>query len=70
MRNSTCPCCSDTLLRHINSKGIYWYCCHCRQEMPSLSDRFSSKTQKLEIKQPSLANMLNKSNPLKVACAV
>lgn len=30
----TCPCCSYTLLRHIDLKGIYWRCSHCYQEMP------------------------------------
>ena len=30
----TCLCCSDTLLRHIGSGGIYWRCSHCYQEMP------------------------------------
>jgi|GEM_PF-2681916 len=29
----TCPCCSDTLLRHIRLGGIYWRCSHCHQEM-------------------------------------
>ncbi|OKH38072.1 hypothetical protein NIES2119_10955 [[Phormidium ambiguum] IAM M-71] len=32
---STCPCCSNTLLRHIRSTGIYWFCSHCYQEMPN-----------------------------------
>lgn len=32
-----CPCCSDILLRHIDSHGIYWYCSHCRQKMPILN---------------------------------
>ncbi len=30
-----CPCCSDTLVRHIRSKGVYWFCRHCYQEMPN-----------------------------------
>ncbi|NMG22719.1 hypothetical protein DP116_26055 [Brasilonema bromeliae SPC951] len=30
----TCSCCSYTLLRHIDLKGIYWRCSHCYQEMP------------------------------------
>nr|WP_225938589.1 hypothetical protein [Kovacikia minuta] len=32
----TCPCCSNTLLRHIRSHQIYWFCPHCWQEMPNL----------------------------------
>lgn len=33
-----CPCCSGKLLRHINEKGLYWYCPSCRQTMPSSKD--------------------------------
>lgn len=40
MSNAICPCCSSTLLRHIRPTGIYWYCSHCHQEMPNLSQSF------------------------------
>ncbi|WP_199306682.1 hypothetical protein [Anabaena sphaerica] len=30
----TCLCCSDTLLRHVCSRGVYWRCSSCYQEMP------------------------------------
>ncbi|MEC4804994.1 MAG: hypothetical protein SAJ12_05925 [Jaaginema sp. PMC 1079.18] len=33
----SCPCCSHSLLRHIRSQQIYWYCRHCHQAMPNLS---------------------------------
>ncbi|MBL1179116.1 MAG: hypothetical protein FWK01_29330 [Pantanalinema sp. GBBB05] len=33
----TCPCCSYILLRHIDSKGLYWRCSHCYEEMPAWS---------------------------------
>ncbi|MFB2875565.1 hypothetical protein [Floridanema aerugineum] len=33
-----CPCCSGKLLRHINGKGLYWYCPSCRQTMPASED--------------------------------
>ena len=42
MLNSTCPCCSNTLLRHIRSNEIYWFCSHCHQEMPNFSDFLSN----------------------------
>ncbi|MGA9378387.1 MAG: hypothetical protein WBV73_06415 [Phormidium sp.] len=32
---STCPCCSNTLLRHIRSTGVYWFCRRCYQEIPN-----------------------------------
>lgn len=31
----TCPCCSYALLRHIGTKGLYWRCSHCYEEMPA-----------------------------------
>ncbi|CAD5972870.1 hypothetical protein PCC9214_03940 [Planktothrix tepida] len=31
---STCPCCSNTLLRHIRAREIHWFCRHCYLEMP------------------------------------
>lgn len=33
--SSKCPCCSSSLLRHWKNDGIYWFCSHCRQEMPN-----------------------------------
>lgn len=29
-----CICCSNTLLRHVNYRGVYWRCSRCYQEMP------------------------------------
>ncbi|WP_334943427.1 hypothetical protein [Nostoc sp.] len=31
---STCLYCSNALLRHVSSKGVYWRCNYCYQEMP------------------------------------
>jgi Zn-finger nucleic acid-binding protein len=33
----TCPCCYYSLLRHLRHNDMYWYCPHCRAEMPDLS---------------------------------
>lgn len=33
----TCPCCSNSLLRHVRHNSLYWYCSHCRQEMPDFT---------------------------------
>jgi ribosomal protein L37AE/L43A len=33
---NACPCCSQSLLRHARQGNIYWFCSHCRQEMPNL----------------------------------
>lgn len=35
---SDCPCCSHRLLRHIRNHEIYWFCPHCRQDMPNPSE--------------------------------
>ncbi|WP_416676289.1 hypothetical protein [Egbenema bharatensis] len=32
-----CPCCSEQLLRHARHGQVYWFCLHCRQEMPNLT---------------------------------
>jgi len=29
-----CPCCSGLLLPHARAGQFYFYCPHCRQEMP------------------------------------
>ena len=34
--NSSCPCCSSSMLLHLNSRRSYWFCHHCRLEMPNL----------------------------------
>lgn len=33
---SNCPCCSHTMLRHIRSNEVYWFCRNCWQEMPNI----------------------------------
>jgi hypothetical protein len=33
-RINTCLCCSGPLLRHARHGGVYWFCSHCRQEVP------------------------------------
>lgn len=37
LNNHLCPCCSQTLLRHITFKRTFWFCNHCYQEMPDLT---------------------------------
>ena len=31
-----CPCCSNTMLRHLSGSHSYWYCSSCRIEMPNI----------------------------------
>ena len=32
-----CICCSNKLIRHLESKRIFWFCPSCHQEMPNIS---------------------------------
>jgi len=41
---NNCPCCSNQMLRHTRNSQIYWYCLHCKQEMPDLIDRIKKRT--------------------------
>lgn len=40
---NVCPCCSEPMLRHIHRQGVYWFCPHCRQEMPDLNAAIAIK---------------------------
>jgi hypothetical protein len=35
---STCPCCSDRLLRHVRQGKLYWLCRSCWAEMPNFDE--------------------------------
>lgn len=48
-----CPCCSSTLLRHIRHSQIYWYCPHCKEEMPNLGDWINTQISLNPISQQS-----------------
>ena len=54
-----CPCCSDTLLKHIRHSEIYWFCRTCWQEMPLfIGDNSQSLSQ--AIFKPTLAPIQKK----------
>ena len=40
----SCPCCSTTLLRHARYNKIYWYCPHCREEMPDIESMILNRS--------------------------
>ncbi|WP_089127535.1 hypothetical protein [Tolypothrix sp. NIES-4075] len=48
---NSCPCCSHQLLRHIRCSNVYWFCSHCRQEMPN----FEYSSKKARALSPQLA---------------
>ncbi|WRH66740.1 MAG: hypothetical protein RSE13_24980 [Planktothrix sp. GU0601_MAG3] len=60
---STCPCCSDTLVRHIRSREVYWFCRHCYQEMPDYDSLLGNLPETAT--HPSLYSSLTKVNTAK-----
>ena len=54
--NSSCPCCSSSMLLHLNSRRSYWFCHHCRSEMPDLNHEKSKRK-----KAVNLSSALNKN---------
>ncbi len=65
----TCPCCSTTLLRHVRHNTIYWYCPHCREEMPDLESMVFSRSQLSQSYGDWLGLRKQKSQVLVVASA-
>ncbi|WP_071592944.1 hypothetical protein [Pleurocapsa sp. PCC 7319] len=45
MNNNSCPCCSGSMLRHLGNQRSYWFCSHCRQEMPDLETKATATTK-------------------------
>jgi hypothetical protein len=43
---NSCPCCSSQLLRHARQNRVYWFCPHCWQEMPDLSEMVLGRSQR------------------------
>ncbi len=37
MSANNCPCCGNSLLRHIRHNEVYWFCQSCWQEVPLLT---------------------------------
>lgn len=57
---SDCPCCSHTMLRHIRSNQVYWFCRNCWQEMPNIEQKRSRSLLNLSItlgiREPTLSS--------------
>lgn len=34
IRTQSCPCCGNSLLRHVRQGKLYWFCMSCWQEVP------------------------------------
>ncbi|NJK56961.1 MAG: hypothetical protein HC939_13600 [Pleurocapsa sp. SU_5_0] len=39
--NSSCPCCSSSMLLHLSGRRSFWLCSHCRTEIPNSDNQRS-----------------------------
>ena len=44
MNTNNCPCCSESMLLHLSSRRSYWFCNHCRLEMPTAAKASRNRT--------------------------
>lgn len=54
-----CPCCSEQLLRHARHGQVYWFCLHCRQEMPNLMSVVTANERRAANSKENVTNLLN-----------
>jgi hypothetical protein len=40
---TTGPCCSNPMLCHIRRQSMVWFCHHCWQEMPDLTENWTER---------------------------
>ena len=54
MNVNNCPCCSESMLLHLSSRRSYWFCRHCRVEMPNSEARIGQRERKTGFDSSSL----------------
>ena len=64
---ATCLCCSYTLLRHLRRTEVYWYCPHCRLEMPGVESSGQVMSLINDHTESSQVVSLNQWRPLLIA---
>lgn len=52
-----CPCCSNTLLRHVRQGSIYWFCSDCRMEIPDLESIVNKPKQRQKTESRNASNI-------------
>lgn len=68
--NNPCPCCSDSMLRHLSKQHSYWYCPSCRIEMPLIESRqMSDRKSKIKFPANSIQAVVNTKETLKTMVA-
>ena len=45
LQTQPCPCCGNSLLRHVSHGKLYWFCTSCRLEVPLFA---VNRTSRLE----------------------
>lgn len=56
--NNSCPCCSTAMLLHLSSQRSYWFCGHCRLEMPNLQANKNSIKPTVQLKPAPLKSAI------------
>jgi hypothetical protein len=56
---TVCPCCNNRMLHHLAHHRSYWFCRHCWQEMPNLSDRIERKCDRTYSLADLSLNLIN-----------
>lgn len=51
--NNSCPCCSNSMLLHLSNRRSYWFCSHCRLEMPNLVNNYHSSKKVVKQLHPN-----------------
>lgn len=52
IKTNTCPCCGDSLLRHVRHGGVYWFCTSCWQEVPLFAVSQAPRAEAPKREQP------------------
>ncbi|MEG4121380.1 hypothetical protein QUA43_28405 [Microcoleus sp. N9_B4] len=66
---NSCPCCSSQLLRHARHNRVYWFCSHCWQEMPDLSEMILGHSTRTH-KRDGLVKVANLTPKLRILDSV
>ena len=45
LKTQACPCCNNSLLRHVRQGKLYWFCTSCWQEVPIFAVSQTTRTE-------------------------
>lgn len=61
-----CPCCSNTLLRHVRQGSVYWFCSDCRMEIPDIESVINKPKQKQKTESANANNVFSEQQMAKL----